>query len=229
MTRKEGSARPRWLATVLLAALAALALAACGGEDPEPVSGGKSAPGGDPKEVEEAFLTGMVHHHESALAMAKIAKERANAPFIKALADDISSTQEREIEEMRTIYRRLTGGQLEPDPTAHEALGLSAEEAGMTHGPETNKMLRKADPFDRAFVDDMVPHHSGAVKMAEVVLKETSDTELRKLAEAIVSAQEREIEEMNAFRTKEFGGPVPGHGGHGREKPAEEHGGGHSE
>ena len=84
---------------------------------------------------------------------------------------------------------------------AHDGLGLSAGEAGMTHSPETNEMLEAAMPFDRAFVDE----------------------------EGIVATQEREIEEMDAFRTEEYGVPVPvpvpepqGGGGGGG------HGGGHS-
>ncbi len=84
-------------------------------------------------------------------------------------------------------------------------------------------MLRAANPFDRAFVDEMVPHHRGAARMAGVVLKSTKDAPLRKVAEGIVSAQEREISEMNDFRTKKFGGPVPAGAGHGMESEGGTH------
>jgi len=201
----------------LLIALLALGLAACGGDDAE------ESGAGDTKAMETAFLTGMAHHHGTAIEMSKIAQERGQSPFVKGLAEDIVSTQERELGEMEKIYERLDGGELKPDPMAHDGLGLSAEQAGMTHTPDTNEMLEKANPFDRAFVDEMVPHHTGAVKMAEVILESTKDADLRKLAEGIVATQEREIEEMNAFRTKEYGAPVPEKSGGG-----EEHGGGHS-
>ena len=59
------------------------------------------------------------------------------------------------------------------------------------------------------FVDEMVPHHEGAIAMARAVLKETRDPELRKLAQDIIRAQEREISEMNAFRKREYGGGAP--------------------
>ena len=208
------------LAALLLTGVLVFGVAACGGDDDE----GSSGSAGNAESVEKAFLTGMVHHHETAIEMSEIARERGQAPFIKGLAEDIASTQEREMAEMKEIYTRLLGGELKPDPMAHDGLGLSAGEAGMTHSPDTNDMLRAADPFDRAFVDEMVPHHIGAVKMADVVLESTKDADLRKLAEGIISTQEREIEEMNAFRTEKYGGPVPetkaGGGG--------EHGGGHS-
>lgn len=202
----------------LLVALLAVGLAACGGDDAE--ESGAS----DTKAVEKAFLTGMTHHHGTAIEMSDIAKEKGKSPFVTGLADDIISTQERELGEMKKIYERLAGGELEPDAMAHDGLGLSAEEAGMTHSPDTNEMLEMADPFDRAFVDEMVPHHTGAVKMAEVVLESTEDAELRTLAENIISTQEREIKEMNDFRTEEYGAPVPETSGGG----GGEHGGGHS-
>ncbi len=218
MTQGQSKISARILGAFLVALLA-VGLAACGGDD-----AGESAGGGDTKTVEKAFLTGMTHHHGTAIEMSEIAQERGQSPFVKGLAEDIISTQERELEQMSQIYERLIGGQIEPDPGAHDGLGLSAEEAGMTHSPETNEMLRMANPFDRAFVDEMEPHHTGAVKMAEVVLESTEDADLRELAEGIISTQEREIEEVNAFRTEEYGAPVPekdaGSGG--------EHGGGHS-
>ena len=225
MVRRFSS--PRYLIALFAAALIAITAAACGSDDSKSASGGGGAK--DVKAVEKAFLTGMFHHHESAIQMAEIAQGKGKDPFIRTLGEDIVMTQEGEIEDMKAIYTRLVGGELRPDPGAHDGLGLSAEEAGMTHSDETNEMLRAADPFDRAFVDEMVPHHTGAVKMAEVVLESTKDAEVRELAEGIVSTQEREIDEMNSFRAEKFGGPVPAGADHGGEKPAgEEHGSSHS-
>ncbi len=212
---------PVRLMLVLILATAGLVLSACGSDDDKGGSGGNAKT----EAVEKAFLTGMAHHHESAISMSAVAKEKGKDPFITKLAADITSTQEREMDQMDAIYKRLFKATLKPDPGAHDGLGLTAEEAGMTHSADTDEMLRKANPFDRAFVDEMVPHHVGAIKMSNVVLKSTKDDELRKLAEGIISTQEREVKEMNAFRTKEYGGPVPAGAG---KKPMEEHGAGHS-
>ena len=215
---------------LLLSAAAVTGLIACGGGD-DNESNGAGAKG---NATEKAFLSAMVSHHESALEMARVADERAKDPFVKKLAGEIAAAQTREIDQMKEIHERLFDRELRPDPGAHDGLGLSAAEAGMTHSPHTNRMLRSADPFDRAFVDEMVPHHEGAVRMANVVLKRTKDAPLRTLAERIVSAQEREIQEMNDFRRRKFGGPVPTGGarhGSGREDRmpggAEEHAPGH--
>ena len=45
----------------------------------------------------------------------------------------------------------------------------------------------------------MLPHHIGAVKMAEVELKYGKDPEMRKLAENIINAQQAEIEQMQKW------------------------------
>ncbi len=54
------------------------------------------------------------------------------------------------------------------------------------------------DP-DKDFLLGMIPHHQGAVEMAELVLKHGKDERVLELARGIIEAQEREIAMMNSW------------------------------
>jgi uncharacterized protein (DUF305 family) len=61
-------------------------------------------------------------------------------------------------------------------------------------------------PFDRAFIDGMVPHHEGAIEMAKAAKDAgLAEPELIEIADAIVDTQQREIDEMKDWRAEWFG------------------------
>ncbi len=59
--------------------------------------------------------------------------------------------------------------------------------------------------FDSAFLEEMIPHHQGAIEMAQMVLKTSKKPELIKLANDIISAQQKEINMMRDWQRQWFG------------------------
>ena len=181
----------------LLIALTALLglpvlVAACGGDDE---AGG--TPAGEPAAsavpFDRAFIDAMVPHHEEAIFMANEAKDAAlSQPDLVQIANDIIATQQAEIDQMLE-WREAWFGSAEVDPAGTEALGMSREEMGMQHDPGD---LSVATDVDATFASMMIDHHNGAIAMARLALERGEHAELMELAQAIIDAQEREVETL---------------------------------
>lgn len=183
------------MGTLLVLAVAA---SACGGgsSDDQPQATGNP--------TDRAFVAGMTPHHGSAIEMAKIAQRRGQSQFVKQLAGDIVTSQSSEVTTMGRTDRALAQAGVKKGD-----LGMSDQMMGMNMNMGE---LDTADPFDRAFIDMMVPHHQAAIRMARVELAKGRNPQLKRLAQAVVDAQAREIREMNAYRTRVYGGPSPAGG-----------------
>jgi Domain of unknown function (DUF305) len=73
--------------------------------------------------------------------------------------------------------------------------------SGMDHSKMDMGAASSGNP-DTDFAKAMIPHHQGAVDMAKEVLKNGKDPDIKKLAEAMVEAQSKEIEFLNGWLAK---------------------------
>lgn len=63
-------------------------------------------------------------------------------------------------------------------------------------------------PFDRAFIDGMVPHHEEAIAMAkQAKAAGLSEPQLVAIADAIIATQQKEIDQMQGWRRDWYGSP----------------------
>jgi uncharacterized protein (DUF305 family) len=75
-----------------------------------------------------------------------------------------------------------------------------ASAAGMATDEELRQLsASKGADFDRLFVQQMTAHHQGAIVMAETELRDGTHERTKDLAQAIITAQRAEIEEMRAL------------------------------
>ena len=153
------------------------------------------------------YVEQMIEHHVSAVEMAQYALANGESDYIRMLAANIISSQNVEIATMRKIAAQLRGAGIRP-----VSMGLTTEQMGMNHDMSH---IVGARPFDPVFVDMMIPHHQGAITMSEVLFRRGTGLRTRELAQEIVAAQSREIQEMRSFRAQIPGSPspAPGEGG----------------
>ena len=145
-----------------------------------------------------AFMQGMIVHHQQAVDMAALVKDRTNNEAILAAAGRIDASQEDEMKFMRTWL---------------EDHGAPSEMAGMGHMDHTG-MEGMASPedmaelatlrgtgFDRKFLQLMIEHHKGALTMVEDLTDlpgTAADPVMFEFTSDVVTDQEAEIERMNA-------------------------------
>jgi uncharacterized protein (DUF305 family) len=92
-------------------------------------------------------------------------------------------------------------------PIASSTPAATMDHSGMDHGAmkpdgmSHNMDLGPADAdYDLRFIDAMIPHHEGALVMAQDLAQKTKRPELQKLAKDVISAQTKEIAQMKQWR-----------------------------
>lgn len=72
---------------------------------------------------------------------------------------------------------------------------------------DMNKALlgKTGDEFDKAFLTEMIVHHQGAVDMAKLALTNAKHKEIKDLSNGIISAQNKEIGDMNSWLKSWYG------------------------
>lgn len=64
---------------------------------------------------------------------------------------------------------------------------------------------KTGDEFDKAFLTEMTAHHQGAIEMAELAQQNAKHQEIKTMADAIISAQTGEIEQMQGWKASWYG------------------------
>jgi uncharacterized protein (DUF305 family) len=150
----------------------------------------------DPAEaqIETQFLSCMVPHHRSAVAMAQMALQQATHPELKDMAQSIISNQNAEIAQMTQWLHDWYG--IDPPAGTSMPVACTQDMMPMLHGrmPDMDtamqSMQSKSGPeFEVAFMSAMSQHHAMAIMMSAPVLMAVYHRDLFTLAENIVISQ----------------------------------------
>ncbi len=143
---------------------------------------------------DQAFLAMMIPHHQMAVDMARIEIERGKDPEVLKMARAVITDQEGEIRQMQGWYRSWFG----EDPPQ---VPMSGSMMMMGMSMDMGELESTKEP-DRVFLRMMIPHHAGALLMADAVLAGDPRSEVADLATRIVAAQSNEIGEMQRVRER---------------------------
>ena len=141
------------------------------------------------------FVQMVLEHHQRGLELVRLEKEQGSSPAVKELATRIGESQERDIVELKALSKdeaRGTTGQAE-----HH--GAADHHKGMVQQSETIMKELKAksgEELDRAFLLVMIPHHAGAIVLADRALAHLDHPDLLGMAGATISEQAREVGHM---------------------------------
>jgi uncharacterized protein (DUF305 family) len=190
-----------------------LFLSACTGTNPTPAGGmtegtqtGSMPSTGGEGEIDMRYIDMMVPHHQGAVEMAKIALERSQRPEIQEMANAIIASQEEEIGMMIGWKQAWYGSSDTPPMSAMPMMEAMEGMGGMGHPmnmqAEVDALRSAPEPFDLAFIDAMIPHHQSAIDAGQMVLETATHSEIREMAQQVIDEQQKEIDQMKAWRTE---------------------------
>lgn len=192
------------IATLAIGAAAVVSLAACSppsehdsthrsaGSSASAASSAAVAPAATFNDADVMFLQMMYPHHAQAVDMSKLVRTRSQSQQVKDLATAIENAQAPEMQQMTTLLGSF--GKPAPSTTmAHSMPGL------MTPQQMTALEGLSGTAFDKMWLQMMVEHHQGAVDMAQDELKSGTNSDVKAMAQAIITAQQGEIAKMQGM------------------------------
>lgn len=183
--------RRTWIPTVILLLIVAAGLAYWATLDRTP---------GDAS-LEAGFARDMMVHHDQAVAMALMIRDRTESRTLKAIATDIILGQQNQIGQMMgwlSLWELpATGSQLPMTWMGHPTSGRMPGMASPEELAELESLSGKE--ADIQFLNLMIRHHEAAIPMAEAALAKSSVPTVRDLARQVVNSQTVEIANMKAL------------------------------
>lgn len=149
--------------------------------------------------IDKHFILEMIPHHDGAIEMAQLAQNQATHSEIKTLSANIIKSQSEEITQMENWYKDWYGVEVPVEDDKHMGMGRGMMRGGMMGNTTDTESLKNAKDFDKAFIEEMIPHHQMAIMMANMLAQSSKREEMKTLAQNIIDAQTKEINDMRKW------------------------------
>jgi uncharacterized protein (DUF305 family) len=151
---------------------------------------------------DQQFVDLMAVHHKMAVEMAQMVLMHAKHAETKTLARNIISAQTKEIATFHQLRKQWYG---QAAFKGYKLDELTMRSMGMGPGSEMMDSIMMSSRPDYAFLSEMIPHHAGAITMAQWELKSGTHAKLKQIAANIIRDQSKEIGQMIQLRTSWYG------------------------
>jgi uncharacterized protein (DUF305 family) len=194
------------IALLPAAVAAAIAFAGCSADDgmsgmghntASPAATSSATPVGEFNEADVMFAQMMIPHHEQAVDMSDMVLSKSGInPEVQALAKQIKAAQQPEIDMMNAWLE--TWGRVQMPEGAHHS---------SSDGIMTEQQIQELDEANsaegqRLFLEGMIRHHQGAIKMAQAEIASGKNPEAITLATNIAESQQAEVDTMTVLLNK---------------------------
>lgn len=146
--------------------------------------------------IDVAFLHAMIPHHAQALAMTALVDDRSGRADLPLFAQRIELSQQAEIDQMEDWLAVRGEPRSAEDHPGHDASGLAP---GMLTDAQLTELAEASGAaFDRLFLEGMIAHHEGALRMVEDLLAAggAQEAALFEIVSNIEADQRIEIDRM---------------------------------
>ncbi len=141
------------------------------------------------------FVNMMIIHHQAAIDMSEVEIAKGTDTQMKTMAQNIVTAQKVEIEQLNQFVKNYKM------PVVKKMNGEMHHELGETMKDMMDKMnnMQMTGNTDKDFAMMMKSHHEGAVKMAEDELSHGKQYEIKKMAQKMITDQNKEITDFKAW------------------------------
>lgn len=147
--------------------------------------------------ITDYFIECMIPHHEAAIYMCENLLKYTNYAPLEQIAHNIIETQTRGIAQMRTILSEnnncFTNSRKDVCCYTQKYFEITKNMIyRMSHAPRCNNI-------NLNFVNEMIPHHEGAISMCENLLKYNINPKLKDVAQSIIKEQSEGVNQLKAI------------------------------